>query len=183
MTEQEVVLGDVETPAGTFGAVFTSRGLGCLIFPGVSFEHCEAWVRRWEPDAVRSEDRAPLQQLSEQLTAYFEGTLKEFAVPLDLRGTPFQTRVWAALQDVAYGELRTYRQIATTIGAPQAVRAVGAANGANPIPVIVPCHRIIGSSGQLVGYGGGLDLKRRLLELEGVMSAFEPGMSLLSAVR
>lgn len=140
-------------------------------------EHCEVWVRRWEPDAIHSTDTTPLQELSTQLTAYFEGTLKEFTVPLDLRGTPFQVRVWTALQDVAYGELRTYRQIATAIGAPQAVRAVGAANGANPVPVIVPCHRIIGSSGQLVGYGGGLDLKRGLLELEGVMSAFEPGVS------
>jgi O-6-methylguanine DNA methyltransferase len=89
--------------------------------------------------------------------------------------------VWSALQDVGYGELRTYAQVASGIGASQAVRAVGAANGANPVPIIVPCHRIIGSNGRLVGYGGGLNLKRRLLELEGVMSAFEPSLPLAAA--
>jgi O-6-methylguanine DNA methyltransferase len=177
-TQIEVVVGEVETPAGVFGAVLTSRGLSRLIFPGEPFEQCEAWVTRWEPRAARSPDNSGLLALSAQLTAYFDGTLRAFDVPLDLRGTPFQLRVWNALQEVAYGELRTYGQIASGIGAPQAVRAVGAANGANPVPIIVPCHRIIGSSGQLVGYGGGLDMKRRLLEREGVMSAFEPSITL-----
>jgi O-6-methylguanine DNA methyltransferase len=97
-----------------------------------------------------------------------------------MRGTAFQLRVWSALLDVGYGELRTYGQIASGMAAPKAVRAVGAANGANPVPIIVPCHRIIGSSGQLIGYGGGLDMKRRLLELEGVMSAFEPSLPLFA---
>jgi methylated-DNA-[protein]-cysteine S-methyltransferase len=87
-------------------------------------------------------------------------------VPLDLAGTGFQQRVWRALLAIPYGETRTYREIATAIEAPTAVRAVGAANGANPLPIIVPCHRVIGSSGKLVGYGGGLPLKKRLLELE-----------------
>jgi O-6-methylguanine DNA methyltransferase len=175
------VVGEVETPVGVFGAALTSRGLGRLIFPGEPFEQCDAWVARWEPKAVPSDDQASLQQLGEQLTAYFEGTLREFTVPIDMRGTPFQLRVWSALQDVGYGELRTYAQVASGIGASQAVRAVGAANGANPVPIIVPCHRIIGSNGRLVGYGGGLNLKRRLLELEGVMSAFEPSLPLAAA--
>ncbi|HEX8229341.1 MAG TPA: methylated-DNA--[protein]-cysteine S-methyltransferase [Chloroflexia bacterium] len=183
LADIEVVVGEVETPAGEFGAVLTSRGLSRLIFPGEDFAQCEDWVTRWAPAAARSGDRAGLQHLGEQLTAYFEGTLREFTVPLDLRGTPFQLRVWAALQEVAYGELRTYGQVASGMGATQAVRAVGAANGANPVPIIVPCHRIIGSNGRLVGYGGGLDLKRRLLELEGVMSAFEPSLPLAPRAR
>ncbi len=176
MNEIGVVFGEVETPAGVFGAVFTSRGLSRLIFPGESLEQCEAWVTRWEPDAARSQDLSPLHNLGEQLTAYFNGTLRQFTVPVDLRGTHFQLRVWSALQEVGYGELRTYGQLAYGLGAPAAVRAVGAANGANPVPIIVPCHRVIGSNGQLVGYGGGLDMKRHLLEVEGVMSAFGPSL-------
>ena len=102
-----------------------------------------------------------------QLRAYFGGQLRRFDLPLDMRGTPFQLRVWRELERIPYGETRSYRQIAAAIGAPRAVRAVGAANGANPIPIVVPCHRVIGASGKLVGYGGGLPLKKRLLELEG----------------
>jgi methylated-DNA-[protein]-cysteine S-methyltransferase len=101
-----------------------------------------------------------------QLREYFEGSRREFTVPLDFAGTDFQKRVWRALLAIPYGETRTYREIAMAIEAPAAVRAVGAANGANPLPIIVPCHRVIGSSGKLVGYGGGLPLKKRLLELE-----------------
>ena len=183
MADLEVVVGEVETPVGVFGAVVTLRGLSRLIFPGEDFGQCEAWVTRWEPGAIRSPDGSALQHLGEQLTAYFEGTLREFTVPLDLRGTPFQLRVWEALQEVGYGELRTYGKVASGIGALKAVRAVGAANGANPVPIIVPCDRIIGSNGRLVGYGGGLDMKRRLLEREGVMSAFEPSQPLVANVR
>ena len=96
----------------------------------------------------------------------FAGELRVFELPLDLHGTDFQIRVWRQLETIPYGESRTYAAVAQAIGAPQAVRAVGAANGANPVPIVVPCHRVIGSSGKLVGYGGGLELKRRLLELE-----------------
>lgn len=101
-----------------------------------------------------------------QLEAYFDGRLYRFDLPLDLHGSPFQLRVWNALLAVPYGETRSYRDIAASIGAPSAVRAVGAANGANPVAIVVPCHRIIGSGGKLTGYGGGLPLKKRLLELE-----------------
>ena len=105
-----------------------------------------------------------------QLRAYFAGQLRRFDLPLDMRGTDFQIRVWRELENIPYGETRSYSQVAAAIGAPQAVRAVGAANGANPIPIIVPCHRVIGSSGKLVGYGGGLPLKKRLLALEGALA-------------
>ena len=102
----------------------------------------------------------------DQLSAYFAGELTEFDVELDLRGTDFQRRVWKALLTIPYGETRSYGEIAEQIGAPGAARAVGLANGHNPIAIIVPCHRVIGASGSLTGYGGGLDRKRTLLELE-----------------
>jgi methylated-DNA-[protein]-cysteine S-methyltransferase len=101
-----------------------------------------------------------------QLRVFFAGELREFDLPLDMAGTEFQKRVWRALLTIPYGETRSYTQIAAQIGAPKAVRAVGAANGRNPIPVIVPCHRVIGASGDLVGFGGGLAWKRLLLDLE-----------------
>jgi O-6-methylguanine DNA methyltransferase len=171
MTGSEVAIGRLDTPAGTFGAVLTSRGLARLTLPGEAYDECEAWAARWEPQARWIADDGGLHPIEEQLCAYFDGTLTEFDTPLDLRGTPFQVQVWNALTDVRYGETRTYGQIAAAIGRPDAVRAVGAANGANPVPVIVPCHRIIGGDGKLVGYGGGLDMKRRLLEREGVLWA------------
>jgi methylated-DNA-[protein]-cysteine S-methyltransferase len=107
-----------------------------------------------------------LVETARQLRAYFARELQSFELPLDPSGTPFQLRVWRELVKIPYGETRTYGQLAESIGAPAAVRAVGAANGANPIAIIVPCHRVIGASGKLVGYGGGLPLKRRLLALE-----------------
>jgi methylated-DNA-[protein]-cysteine S-methyltransferase len=107
-----------------------------------------------------------LQEAVRQLRAYFAGTLREFSLPLDPRGTEFQLRVWRQLETIPYGRICSYSEIAQAIGAPRAVRAVGAANGANPIPIVVPCHRVIGSNGKLVGYGGGLPLKKRLLDLE-----------------
>jgi methylated-DNA-[protein]-cysteine S-methyltransferase len=106
-----------------------------------------------------------------QLRAYFAGDLRVFRLPLDPQGSAFQLRVWRQLDTIPYGEIRSYSQVADAIGSPKAVRAVGAANGANPIPIVVPCHRVIGSNGKLVGYGGGLPLKRRLLELEGVVGS------------
>ncbi len=101
-----------------------------------------------------------------QLQAYFAGELRDFDLRLDMQGTAFQQRVWAALRRIPYGETRSYAAIAGGIGAPRAVRAVGAANGRNPVPIVVPCHRVVGANGSLVGYGGGLPLKRFLLDLE-----------------
>jgi len=102
----------------------------------------------------------------EQLNAYFAGELVDFDLQLDLRGTDFQRRVWNALLTIPYGATRSYGEIAEQIGTPGAARAVGLANGHNPIAIVVPCHRVIGASGSLTGYGGGLDRKRALLELE-----------------
>ena len=109
---------------------------------------------------------APFDGVRAQLAEYFAGRRTTFDVPLAMHGTPFQRRVWQALLEVRYGQTRTYGEIARRIGYPSEARAVGAANGSNPIAVIVPCHRIIGSDGSLTGYGGGLQRKRLLLDLE-----------------
>jgi methylated-DNA-[protein]-cysteine S-methyltransferase len=119
----------------------------------------------WEPD-----DEA-FPEAVEQLEAYFAGDRTEFDLELDLVGTGFQRRVWTALLTIPYGETRSYGEIARQIGAPGAFRAVGLANGHNPIGIIVPCHRVIGSNGSLTGYGGGLDRKRALLELEKIRTS------------
>lgn len=117
-------------------------------------------------EAQEQPDFPLLQALAAQLRSYFRGELRAFTIPLSPQGTPFQVRVWEALARIPYGETRSYRQIAQELGNPQAVRAVGAANGANPLPIVVPCHRVIGSNGKLTGFGGGLPLKRYLLDLE-----------------
>ena len=109
---------------------------------------------------------ALLEKASRQLEEYFAGKRKQFDLPLSLRGTEFQRQVWAALRDIPYGETRSYGQIAQAVGRPKAVRAVGMANHRNPISIIVPCHRVVGSDGSLTGYGGGVEAKRFLLALE-----------------
>ena len=117
-------------------------------------------------DRFGARDDAVLPAVREQLTAYFAGELRDFDVPLALVGTPFQREVWDALRRVPYGSTRTYGELAADIGRPTAVRAVGAANGRNPACIVVPCHRVVGSTGQLTGYAGGVDKKARLLALE-----------------
>ncbi|MDJ0780505.1 MAG: methylated-DNA--[protein]-cysteine S-methyltransferase [Desulfosarcinaceae bacterium] len=112
-----------------------------------------------------------------QLAAYFKGELRTFDLPLAPEGTAFQLRVWDALQAIPYGELRSYGAIAAAIDNPKAVRAVGGANARNPIPIVIPCHRVIGSDGRLTGFGGGLTTKRRLIELESAWRATAPAPS------
>ena len=122
------------------------------------------------PECPRNDRNLLLLEAARQLRAYFAGQLREFLLPLDIEGTDFQKRVWRQVAAIPYGETRSYLQIAVAIGSPIGVRAVGAANGANPVPIVVPCHRVIGARGKLVGYGGGLAMKKRLLELEGAMA-------------
>jgi len=129
----------------------------------VSFAGKKRAVR---PQRDWAESVKPFADVIRQLRAYFRGELKNFDVPLDLQGTPFQLRVWEGLREIPYGETMSYGQLARQIGERDAVRAVGAANGSNPIPIIVPCHRVIGSNGSLTGYGGGLAIKEKLLALE-----------------
>jgi O-6-methylguanine DNA methyltransferase len=174
-----VLVGQIETPLGVFGAALSPAGLGRLTFPDEPVSDCQTWARRWLPEAeivdaaadtarATSEPAATgaFRVLARELNAYLAGNLYEFTVPVDLRGTPFQVRVWNALREIGYGEVRSYAAIAGAIGNPRAVRAVGMANGANPVPIVVPCHRVIGNDGTLTGYGGGLPLKERLLRLE-----------------
>lgn len=116
-----------------------------------------------------AQDASPLLDATEaQLREYFAGARRTFDLPLAPHGTAFQRRVWAALRTIPYGETRTYGELAAAIGSPNASRAVGMANHRNPIPIIIPCHRVIGANGTLTGYAGGLEIKRRLLALEGI---------------
>ena len=124
------------------------------------------WLRRFAPDAERRDSIGPNRAAIEQIRDYLAGRRTDFDLQLDVRGTDFQLAVWRELERIPYGETRSYAQVARTIGHDRAVRAVGAANGANPIPLILPCHRVIAADGGLGGYGGGLDLKRRLLAME-----------------
>ncbi|MGE0625905.1 MAG: methylated-DNA--[protein]-cysteine S-methyltransferase [Pseudomonadales bacterium] len=121
-------------------------------------------ARGADPDWERFDE--PFRLVRRQLTEYFEGARQTFDLPLAPEATPFQARVLAALREIPYGETRSYKDVAVAVGNPKAVRAVGGANGSNPIPIVIPCHRVIGSNGTLTGFGGGLDTKRFLLDLE-----------------
>jgi O-6-methylguanine DNA methyltransferase len=116
------------------------------------------------------DSEAEMQAYTQELEQYFAGVRKQFAFPVDLRGTEFQLACWRALLHIPYGETRTYADIARAVGKPNGFRAVGMANNRNPIAIVVPCHRVIASDGTLCGYGGGLEIKRKLLELEGALS-------------
>ncbi len=147
-----------DTPIGELLLAGEADALSMIGFPQ------GAMRRDPEADWIYSEE--PFGAVREQLAEYFSGERKDFDLPLALRGTEFQVSVLEALQGIPYGETTSYGAIAKQIGRPKAVRAVGAANGRNPIPIIVPCHRVIGSSGDLTGFGGGLDTKAALLRLE-----------------
>lgn len=149
----------------------TNQGLCTVSLPNDSFESMVSWLITHIPGAELSyttNDSEILRPYSDQLTDYFSGTRRAFDLPLDLRGTPFQMDVWHALITIPFGETRSYADIAEAIHRPKAVRAVGTANGANPLPIIVPCHRVIGKNGTLTGYRGGTDIKAALLQLEGL---------------
>ena len=138
----------METPIGELTLVASSAGLHRVVF------------------GHEDGPLDPLREFVDQLEEYFDRRRRDFDLPLVPEGTEFQMRVWQALRTIPYGVTRSYADMARAIGRPSAVRAVGAANGANPIPIIVPCHRVIGSNGSLTGFGGGLPTKRRLLDFE-----------------
>ncbi len=140
----------------------------CVVHFGPSTPALESTIRRWYPDTPLGAAADPGGAIS-VLNRYFDGDLDSLdEVDVELHGTAFQQRVWMALRSVKAGSTLSYAELAGRVGAPAAVRAVGAANGANPVAVVLPCHRIIGSNGSLTGYGGGLDRKRWLLDHEGV---------------
>ena len=134
--------------------------------------HFATGRRPKSPGRDWTEDRAPFKEAIRQLEAYFEARLKDFDLPLVLDGTEFQLLVWRNLRKIPYGETVSYGQLARRIGSPDAARAVGLANGSNPIPIIIPCHRVIGSNGSLTGFGGGLPVKKKLLALESRQLSF-----------
>ncbi len=165
----------IDSPVGPLFLAASPRGLVALEFdkrlPGQQ-------TIRPNPRDLRAE-RANLQFLESaadmksyvlELDQYFSGRRRDFSFPLDLRGTEFQLACWRALIAIPYGETRTYADIARAVGRPQGFRAVGMANNRNPVAIVVPCHRVIASDGTLCGYGGGLDIKKKLLELEGALS-------------
>jgi len=148
----------IESPVG---ALLLAGDEGGLRF--ISFADKKRAVK---PQRDWTEATKPFAEVIRQLRAYFRGELKEFDVKLNMKGTEFQMLVWKSLLEIPYGETTSYGALAKQIGKPDAVRAVGLANGSNPIPIIVPCHRVIGSNGSLTGYGGGLPIKEKLLALE-----------------
>jgi methylated-DNA-[protein]-cysteine S-methyltransferase len=148
----------VDSPIGELLLAGDDAGLAVIGFPKGSMR------RNPEPDWIFNERK--LATARRQLREYFAGKRREFDLPLHLSGTEFQVSVLKALQEIPYGETVSYGEIARRIGRPKAVRAVGAANGRNPLPIVVPCHRVIGSTGDLTGFGGGLDTKEALLRLE-----------------
>ncbi|NML10171.1 methylated-DNA--[protein]-cysteine S-methyltransferase [Sphingobium sp. AR-3-1] len=152
------------SPVGALTLVASDTGLVAILWQ----DDDPARVRL----AARAErsDHPILETVAAQLTDYFAGRLQAFTVPLDFRGTPFQQTIWAALLDIPFGETRSYGDIARAVGRPTASRAVGAANGRNPISIIAPCHRVVGANGALTGFAGGLETKRWLLDFEQNMS-------------
>ena len=162
-----VNFGEVATRFGKIKVFTTERGLLKLALPNETRAHAEAYVSRvLGPVEFREENSGVMREVLDQLGAYFAGAARDFSLPLDPRGTEFQRRVWDAVAKVPYGATCSYADIARAIGKPAAVRAVGAANGSNPLPIVVPCHRIIGADSSLTGYGGGLEMKQGLLALE-----------------
>lgn len=151
----------IDSPVGPLELVASEAGLAAILWKDDDPQRVPL------TNVVATDEDPILREVERQLEEYFAGQRTEFALPLDFSGTEFQQCVWRALLTIPYGETRTYAQIARQIGRPAAVRAVGAANGRNPISIIAPCHRVIGSSGELRGFAGGLETKAWLLGLEG----------------
>jgi AraC family transcriptional regulator, regulatory protein of adaptative response / methylated-DNA-[protein]-cysteine methyltransferase len=162
----------IETPLGPLVIGATDHGICMLEYSDRRMLETQLRrMRKWCGDAAVPGENAHICEMRAQLTAYFEGNLREFTVPLDVRGTPFQEKVWAALRTIPYGETWSYGDLARKLGKPTATRAVAHANGDNRISIVIPCHRVIGSDGELTGYGGGMWRKRALLEREGWTAA------------
>jgi len=155
------------TDIGSIMIAFSNKGVVNLSFlPDEKMKYYK-YLSKFYDDIV--EYKGVETSYSKQIKLFLQGKLNKFDVPLDLHGTEFQMSVWKELLKIPYGEVRSYKDIAEAIGRNNAYRAVGMANNRNPIPIIIPCHRVIGNSGDLVGYGGGIDIKRKLLELEGII--------------
>ena len=148
-----------DTPVGQMALAGEGDAISRLYLPGLPLPR------------LASRETPLLARGREELLEYLAGARRDFDLPLAPQGTPFQQRVWAALREIPYGQTRSYRELALAAGSPRGYRAVGMANHRNPIPILIPCHRVVGADGSLTGYAGGLELKRKLLELEGVLSS------------
>ena len=153
----------IDSILGPLTIVAEDGQIRCLYMDLQTHRPADAELGEPEP---RGRDAAPFTAAAEQLDAYFKGVRTTFDLPLAPVGSEFQQRVWAALQEIPYGQTESYGKLAQRIGSPGAARAVGLANGKNPIGILIPCHRVVGADGSLTGYGGGLDRKRKLLDLE-----------------
>lgn len=152
-----------QSPLGTY--ILVSSKLGVVYLEPE--DETGTYLARWKRAGVKIQDDGECNRtVASELDAYFSGRIYQFTVPLDLRGTSFQRQVWELLRGIPYGETRSYGQVAYALGRPRAARPVGQAIGSNPVGIIVPCHRVIGSNGRLTGYGGGLHRKKALLDLE-----------------
>jgi methylated-DNA-[protein]-cysteine S-methyltransferase len=155
--ERDLTATVVGSPIGPLTLVATARGLSHVLFPGEALP---------STSSGGEQATAILAEAARQLAEYFAGTRRDFDLALDPQGTPFQLAAWRSLGEIPYGETISYGEQARRLGRPGSARAVGAANGRNPLPIVVPCHRVVGASGKLVGFGGGLEAKRYLLNLE-----------------
>ena len=157
---------DVDSPVGSLKVASSAVGLAYIELPHASGRGFRGWVKSYAAESATRESLEPNRAAIEQLLEFLKGKRQRFDLPLDLRATEFQRSVYEQLQKIPYGESRSYGEIARSLGRPNAHRAVGAANGANPLPFVIPCHRVIASGGQLHGYAGGTALKARLLAME-----------------
>ncbi|MDQ6423561.1 methylated-DNA--[protein]-cysteine S-methyltransferase [Paenibacillus sp. LHD-117] len=174
MSTLKLAISEISSPIGPLAIMATEYAICHLEFG--SLIDNEAGLMQWakqrlnaaeaDIEVASARSHPILAEAERQLERYFAGELRAFDVPLQMHGTEFQLRVWEALRQIPYGETRSYKQIAEAIGKPAAVRAVGGANNKNPIPIMTPCHRVIGADGRMVGFGGGLAAKTALLELE-----------------
>ena len=163
----KIYISQLNSPIDTLYLASSDKGVVCISFSGK--ENPMKDLEKLVPDMELEENTSKNKKVIRQLKDYFSGTRKDFDLPLHMIGTEFQKLVWRQLCQVPFGKTASYKEIAEKIGKPKAMRAVGQANHRNPIPIIIPCHRIIGANGHLVGFGGGLDKKRFLLSHEGVL--------------
>lgn len=169
MTSNQVAWSELPSRIGTIRVAATEGGI-CRVALGLEpAARFLGWIEQHAGQPVR-ECTGSVEQALEQIADYLDGKRKAFDLALDMRGTDFQRQVWQVVGAIPRGQTRTYAQVAEAVGRPTAIRAVGAANGANPLPLFIPCHRVIGSDGRLTGYGGGLDVKQWLLEMEGALT-------------
>jgi O-6-methylguanine DNA methyltransferase len=166
----------IDTKIGRLMIASTETGLCCIALPGEPedkfIDRLKKIYREFELcDEDAEGEKSPInRKTKKELLLYLDGKLKQFTVPLDMRGTEFQKKVWQQLLKIPYGKTASYGDIARAVGSHGASRAVGGASHKNPIPIVVPCHRVVGASGSLVGYGGGIELKKKLLELESALA-------------